>query len=782
MSDLNKRSASTTASTADSTPHPTANPTANPTTDAAPRTASQAPRRRVRSTGIRTAPAAFGSNTARLWRIGIAAATAVAIFALDALTPLDIAIAVLYVVVLLIIAPVCSQRSMLAVCCTLLVMTVVAFVMSHSGAYTTAPIGRCTVSLAAIAITAFLSLKNIAATDVLREQVLLLDLTSDAIFVNDMQRVICYWNRGAEALYGWTADEAAGNAAHELVHTVYPRPLAEIYAELLRTGHWEGELTQTRRDQSQVIVASRWSLRRDAQGQAISVLVTNNDITQRKRMESEIQRQQQEIRAAIDAIPAMVWISSPDGRPVFVNERWSELGLSLDRMGPGWLTLVHPADLPQMERDWASALATGTPFENVSRLRRGDGTYRWLLLRALPLLDDSGQTLRWYGVNTDIEDHKRATEALERSEAFLAEAETLSETGSIGFAVPGFNMFWSEQAYRIYGYDRTVKPALDLMLTRIHPDDHARVSAVVQSLATGKRDIDSEHRLTMPDGAVKQVHLVAHAIELGDGTWEYRGALMDVTEARRVQDALHQSLAELAHVTRVTTLGELSASIAHEVSQPIAAIMSNGDAGLRWLERPEPQLSEVREALHNMVRDARRAGDIVQRIRALAKKSAPNRAPFELNALIEESVVLIQREIGNHLIAPDLRLAASGLLICGDRVQLQQVVINLMMNAIQAMSTVAGRPRRLLVRSARLDAGEVLVEIEDVGPGIAAEDLQRLFQPFFTTRTEGMGMGLSICRSIVESHGGRIWATSQPGEGATLYFVLPTSDGEAVPA
>ncbi len=186
--------------------------------------------------------------------------------------------------------------------------------MSHSGAYTTAPIGACTVSLAAIAITAFLSLKNIAATDVLREQVLLLDLTSDAIFVNDMQRVICYWNRGAEALYGWTADEAAGNAAHELVHTVYPRPLAEIYAELLRTGHWEGELTQTRRDQSQVIVASRWSLRRDAQGQAISVLVTNNDITQRKRMESEIQRQQQEIRAAIDAIPAMVWISSPDGR------------------------------------------------------------------------------------------------------------------------------------------------------------------------------------------------------------------------------------------------------------------------------------------------------------------------------------------------------------------------------------------------------------------------------------------------------------------------------------
>ncbi|HEY3599157.1 MAG TPA: PAS domain-containing protein [Paraburkholderia sp.] len=776
MSDLNSRPDSSNDGRAASGATSRTRSSAAAGKDPAARAASQAARRRARSADMRYAQAAPSrSHRAGRWRIGIGAAIAVALFVLDAFTPLDIAIAVLYVVVVLIVAPVCSQRSMLAVCCTLIVLTAVAFVMSHGGAYTPAPVGRCIISLAAIGISGFLTLKNIAATDVLREQVLLLDLTSDAIVVYDMNRSICYWNRGAEALYGFSADEATGQGAHELVRTVFPCPLAEINAELLHTGRWEGELTQTRRDESQVIVASRWSLQRDAQDQPLSVLVTNNDITQRKRMESEIQRQQQEIRAAIDAIPAMVWIWSPDGRPMFINERWSEFGLSLERMSDSWHTLVHPADLPKMERDWARALATGTSFENVSRLRRGDGKYRWLLLRAAPLIGEGGQIVRWYGANTDIEDRKRAVEALARSEAFLAEAETLSQTGSMGFAVPGFSMFWSKQTYRIFGYARTVKPSLDLMLARVHPDDHARVSAMVESVATGRRDIDIdiEHRLLMPDGSARQVHLVAHAIEQGDGAWEYRGALMDVTDATRVQDALHQSLAELAHVTRVTTLGELSASIAHEVSQPIAAIMTNGDAGLRWLERKEPQLGEVRDALHNMVRDARRAGGIVQRIRALAKKSAPNRAPFELNALIEESVGLIQREIMVNLIVLDLQLAPNGLQIVGDRVQLQQVTINLMINAIQAMAKTVGRPRRLAVRSARLDTGQVRVEIEDAGPGIDDDDLQRLFQPFFTTRAEGMGMGLSICRSIVESHGGRIWALAQPGAGAMLCFVLP---------
>jgi C4-dicarboxylate-specific signal transduction histidine kinase len=292
------------------------------------------------------------------------------------------------------------------------------------------------------------------------------------------------------------------------------------------------------------------------------------------------------------------------------------------------------------------------------------------------------------------------------------------------------------------------------------------------------RDIDAEFRLLMPDGEVKRAHLVAHAVDAGREASEYRGALMDVTEARNVQDALHRSLAELAHVTRVTTLGELSASIAHEVSQPIAAIMTNGDAGMRWLDRDEPQLNEVREALNNMLRDARRAGGIVQRIRTLAKKSAPNRMPFELNALIEESVLLIQREIGVHAIELDLQLAQGGLTIVGDRVQLQQVVINLMMNAIQAMSSTVDRPRRLAVRSSYTQGDAVQVDVEDSGPGIAEADLQRLFQPFFTTRAEGMGMGLSICRSIVESHGGKIRAHAPPGSGATISFVLPNSARE----
>jgi PAS domain S-box-containing protein len=716
-------------------------------------------------------------------RVVLGAAIAAAIFVLDALTPLDIAVAVLYVVVVLIVAPICSRRSMIVVCCALMAMTVIAFVMSHGATYGAAPVGRLIVSLAAIGISGFLTLKNIAATDVLREQVTLLDLTSDALVVYDMKRRICFWNRGAHALYGVSADEAIGRAPHEVVRTAFERPLAAMFAELLRTGRWEGELAQTCRDGRELIVASRWTLQRDAQGAPLAVLVTNNDITQRKRMELEIERQQQEIRAAIDAIPAMVWVSSADGRPVFVNERWSEFGVPLDRIGDSWHTLVHPDDLLQMQRDWRHALATGTSLENESRVRRGDGTWRWSLLRATPLIDEQGDIVRWYGVTTDIEEPKRAAEALARSESFLAEAETLSQTGSIGFSMPHFDMFWSKQAYRIFGYPDEAEPSLQAMLARVHPDDHVRVASLMNAAAADCRDLDAEFRLLMPDGDVKRVHLVAHAVahatahvrETGAQDSEYRGALMDVTEARNVQDALHRSLAELAHVTRVTTLGELSASIAHEVSQPIAAIMTNGDAGMRWLERDEPQLGEVREALSNMLRDARRAGGIVQRIRALAKKSAPNRVPFDLNALIEESAVLVQREIGVHAIDLHLQLAQGGLTMVGDRVQLQQVVINLMMNAIQAMASTVDRPRRLAVCSSRSQENEVRVDVEDSGPGIAEADLQRLFQPFFTTRAEGMGMGLSICRSIVESHGGKIRAYAQPGLGATMSFVLPNS-------
>ncbi|HVE07576.1 MAG TPA: PAS domain-containing protein [Paraburkholderia sp.] len=744
---------------------------------------SRGSQRRARAANLRAADAVPRSNRARLWRIGSAIVIALAIFAVDALTTVDIAIAVLYVVVVLVAAPVCSQRSVLVLCCSLMLLTVAAFALSHGSAYLSAPVGRCVISLAAIGITGFLTLKNMAATEVLREQVLLLDLTSDAIVVFDMQRVIGYWNRGAQALYGFSAEEAIGRATHELVQTEFPVPLAQIEAQLLRTGRWEGELTQRRRDGSRVMVASRWSLRRDPQGQPVSVLITNNDITQRKRMEGEIERQQQEIRAAIDAIPAMVWIASTDGGTMFVNERWTELGLALDETGSNWFEFVHPDDLPQLRRDWLRARESGGSFENEARIRHGDGTYRWMLLRAAPFTSDDGLIVRWYGANADIEERKRAAEALARSESFLAEAETLSETGSIGFALPDFTMFWSKQTYRIFEYPESLEPSLERMLARVHPDDHARIAALLQAAPADLRDIDVEYRLQMPDEVVKQVHLVAHAIDTGEARG-YRGALMDVTEARSVQDALHRSLAELAHVTRVTTLGELSASIAHEVSQPIAAIMTNGEAGLRWLERDPPQLGEVREALQNMLRDAQRAGGIVQRIRALAKKSVPNRVAFDLNALIEESVVLVQREIGVHAITLDLQLAAGSLMIVGDRVQLQQVVINLMMNAIQAMAGTLGVPRRLTVRSAcevrgfhdGSDASEVQearVSVADTGPGIAEADLPRLFQPFFTTRTDGMGMGLSICRSIVESHGGRIRAYARAGQGATLSFVLP---------
>ncbi len=635
------------------------------------------------------------------------------------------------------------------------------------------------VSLLAILTTMLLALRNLSATVSLREQVQLLDLTHDAIVVYGLDEIITFWSRGAHELYGWSAQEAIGKPFHQLVQTTFPEERGAIRDQLRGTDRWEGELQQVRRDGSAVTVSSRWSLWRDQGGRPLAILATNNDITQAKRMAAEILAQQRELRATIDAIPAMVWSSSTDGQLMFANQRWSEMGLSFDDgQADIWRTIVHPDDHARMERDWKQALATGRLYENVSRVRRGDGVYRWLQLRAAPLKDADGKVQRWYGINTDVEERKRAEEALARSEAFLTEAQGLSRTGSISLKVRTREMTWSPEAYRIFGYELSAQPSIDLVLQRVHSDDLARVQTSFDQAMRGSPYIDIEHRLSMPDGSVRHLHVVAHPVAQ-TGEPEYAGALMDVTAARQTQEALHRSMTELAHVTRVTTLGELAASIAHEVSQPISGIVTNGDAGLRWLRRATPDLGEVAAALENIIRDARRSSEIIQRIRALAQKRDPHYAVINPNSIVEESIDLVQRELLNHRAELHVDLLSDPPSIRGDRVQLQQVIINLMVNGMQAMSQVTDRQRELTVRTLQPDAEHVLILVQDSGSGISAEDEERLFNTFFTTKADGMGMGLSICRSIIEAHGGRIWATRHADFGATLQFMLPVAHAEA---
>ena len=457
----------------------------------------------------------------------IAFVMAAAIFAVDTLTPLDTAIAVLYVAVILPSAHFLGRRGVLVVSGSCIGLTILSFIIMHQQDWGGSALIRFGVSLAAICVTSFLTLRNQQVTSELRDQANLLDLTHDAIFVRGDGDRITYWNRGAEQLYGWSREQALGQPAALLLRTKFPDSQANIQAALLDQQQWTGELTHFKRDGTQVVVASRWSLQLDKAGRPIAVMETNNDITDRK-----------------------------------------------------------------------------------------------------------------------------------RSEAMLQSAQT-----------------------------------------------------------------------------------------------------------------------ELAHATRIATMGELTASIAHEVNQPLAAVVTNGEACLRWLGRDVPDLGEARASVERMISNGRRASNVIARLRALARRADPEYLPVNLNEIVEDALMLVEREAASHSVAVQLDLKAALPDISGDRVQLQQVVINLLMNAIQAMDGVSGRARKLSIISRDQNEPDseraVTVEVRDTGVGIDEQNMDQLFNAFYSTKAEGLGMGLSICRSIIEAHGGRISFVANADHGMSFTINLP---------
>ncbi|AZG16566.1 MULTISPECIES: sensor histidine kinase [Cupriavidus] len=378
----------------------------------------------------------------------------------------------------------------------------------------------------------------------------------------------------------------------------------------------------------------------------------------------------------------------------------------------------------------------------------------------------------------DMERRRRTEAALARSEAFLAEAQRLSRTGSIALRLPGNAMTWSDEAFRILGYPRGEPPHFGMMLTRVHPDDLAEVQRMHAAMLGGTDSVDLRYRLQMPDGAIRHVHVVARRSASAGDQHEYVGALMDTTEATEMQQTLHRTLTELAHVSRVTTLGQLAASIAHEVTQPMAAIVTCGSSALRWLRRETPDIGEATESIEQVIRDASRANDIIRQIRAMAQKSEPKYVEIAVDKLVTDSLELVRRELQDHQVSAVLDLDAGTTQIHGDWTQLQQVLVNLMVNAAQAMAQMSGR-RRLTLASRVLPDQSVVVVVSDTGPGIAPKDMDRLFNAFYTTKPDGMGMGLSICRNIVESHGGSIAAESPPEGGARMIVRLPQHAAQA---
>jgi PAS domain S-box-containing protein len=376
----------------------------------------------------------------------------------------------------------------------------------------------------------------------------------------------------------------------------------------------------------------------------------------------------------------------------------------------------------------------------------------------------------------------RAEEALRRSEVYLAEAQKLSHTGSFGWDVSSGKIYWSQETFRIFEYDPPTEPTLELVFHRTHPEDRALVRQAIDRVSNERKDFDFEHRLLMPNGSVKYLRVVGRPSKDESGCFEFVGAVTDVTERKRAEEELHQKEAclreaqtELAHVSRVTTMGELAASIAHEVNQPLAGIATNANAGLHWLAGEMPNLEEAREAFRRIIRDGNRAAEVISRMRALFKKARTATEWLDINEAIEEVVILTQSEVRRKKVALRMELAADLPPVMGDRVQLQQVVVNLILNAIEAMSTMEDRERDLLISTQPGEGDEVCVAVQDSGIGLDPKNVERIFDAFHTTKPGGLGMGLSISRSIVERHGGRLWAVSNDGPGATFRFTLHSS-------
>jgi len=375
-------------------------------------------------------------------------------------------------------------------------------------------------------------------------------------------------------------------------------------------------------------------------------------------------------------------------------------------------------------------------------------------------------------------DIRRQAEAdLQRSEAFLAEGQRISHTGSWRWHVPSGKLIWSDEYYRLLGFEpEQVEPTPNLFLETLHPEDRPVIQNMLDSAIRERADFEFEFRIIHPDGSIKYFQDVGRAVvNMAGEVDELVGTTMAITDCKRAEEALREAQAELARVARLTTMGELVASIAHEINQPLAALVTNANAGLRWLDRDKPDLSEIRGAFSRVVRDGMRAGDVIRSLHALAKKTVPDFAEFAVDDAIQEVLALARSELQCRNVILRIDLRANNRHIVGDRVQLQQVLLNLILNGIEAMTAVLDRQRVLTIFSDSTETNAVLVGVEDVGTGIDPKIADRIFGSFVTTKPHGMGMGLSICRSIIEAHRGQIWASPNTPHGTALRFTVPSA-------
>ena len=536
-------------------------------------------------------------------------------------------------------------------------------------------------------------------------------------------------------------------------------------------------LQQARRLDEQKRVAGELN---EAVAQRTSELTLANqtlrqEITERRRVEDALSLREASFQLLVDSIPAPVAIMTADGQVDVVNNPVLHyFGKTVDQLKE-WATTdaVHPDDLACTLAEWRRAVENGLPYEIESRHRRADGIYRWFNVRGFPLRDTDGRIIRWCVLLTDIDDRKRAEQALATSEHHLnliintipALAWSARADGSAEFFNQHYLDYLGLAPEQVQG---------DRWTSAVHPDDLNGLIGAWQSMMTSGLSGEAEARLRRFDGAYRWFLFRTNPLrnETGD-VIKWFGVNTDIEERKRAEEELRDTQAELAHMARVMTMGVLTASIAHEVNQPLAGIVTNANTCLRMLAADSPNVDGARETARRTIRDANRASEVVRRLRELFSRRERTNEPVDLNDATREVLALLSGQLQRSRIVLRSELDDSIPVVMGDRVQLQQVIVNLLLNAADAMSGVEDRQRRLEVKTTEDADNHVLLTVKDSGVGFDPKDVEKLFQEFRTTKSGGMGIGLSVSRSIILSHRGTLRATLNDGPGATFSFSLP---------
>ena len=519
-----------------------------------------------------------------------------------------------------------------------------------------------------------------------------------------------------------------------------------------------------------------FTLLRDDDGRPRYIIAIHEDITEQKLALEKLQANQDLLDLAQKSAGAMAF-------DWYIQEhinQWSPEQEALFGLEPGtfdgtyksWKSMMYAPDWPVVVDAIKHAHETGKVTAEY-RVVWPDGSLHWLSTNGRMFFDEGGEPLRMVGFTSDVTRRKQAEEELRRSEAFLAEGQHLAGMGNFSWNVATSGITWSEQLYRIFEFEPGIPVTLELIGSRVHPDDIALFYDMAERAQRGVSNLEYEHRLSMPDNSVKHLHLIAHRTRDELGRMEYIGAVQDVTQRRVSEEALSKARSELAHAARAMSLGVLTASIAHEVNQPLSGIVTNASTCVRMLDADPPNVNGARETARRTIRDGNRASEVITRLRALFGKKEFTVESIDLNEAAEEVLVLSRSELQRSLVVVQTELAKNLPPVDGDRVQLQQVILNLLLNAADAMDGIVDSPRQLTIATRPTAGGAVELSVSDVGIGFAAEEAEKLFGAFYTTKKSGMGIGLSVSRSIIESHRGRLWAVPNDGPGSTFCFSIP---------